>query len=64
MAESLTDIILRIDRKHKIIFYNDALIKHFDFLNTDDIRGKSLTELDVFNEVVGPTWQAKIDDVF
>ncbi len=64
LAQNSPDIILRLDRERKVLFYNEALINHFAFLQDKDIIGNTLTELDVFNEVVGPTWQTKIDDVF
>ncbi len=64
LAQNFPDIILRLNRDRKILYHNDALIKHFEFLADQEIEGRSLTELDVFNEVVGPTWQAKIEDVF
>ncbi len=64
LAESVPDIILRLNKDRQVIFYNESFISHFDFLGGEEVLGKSLTELDVFNDVVGPTWQAKVDDVF
>ncbi len=64
LAQNTPDIILKLNRDLKVLFYNDALITHFGFLKDKEILGNSLTELGVFNEVVRPTWQAKVEDVF
>ena len=57
------DIVLRLDTDRRIWFYNESLINNFPFLAEKEVRGCTLTELGVFNEVVGPTWEAKINDV-
>ncbi len=62
LAQNSPDIILRLNRERKILFYNEALINHFSFLKDKDVIGKSLTELNVYNELVGATWQTKVDD--
>ncbi len=62
LAHNSPDIILRLNRERKILFYNEALISHFSFLKDNEVIGKSLTELNVYNELVGSTWKSKIDD--
>lgn len=64
LAQNSPDIILRLNRDGKILFYNQTLLDQFNFLNPDEIVGKSLTGIGVLDEFVGTTWLAKIDDVF
>ncbi len=64
LAENSPDIILRLNKKGQVLFYNMAFIEQFNFLNEESVAGKSLTDLGILDELVGSTWQAKIDDVF
>jgi PAS domain S-box-containing protein len=64
LAQNSPDIILRLNRDGKILFYNQTLLDQFGFLNPDEIVGKSLTGIGVLDEFVGTTWLAKINDVF
>ncbi len=64
LTENSPDIILRLNNKGQVLFFNMAFIEQFNFLNEESVVGKSLTDLGILDELVGSTWQAKIDDVF
>ena len=64
LTQNSPDIILRLNKAGEVKFFNQAFVNRFSFLNPDKILDKTLLELGVFDEVVEPTWQMKVNDVF
>ncbi len=64
LTQNSPDIILRLNKTGEVLFFNQAFINRFKFLKSDKIIGKTLHKLDVLDDLVGPTWQMKLNDVF
>ncbi len=64
LTQNSPDIIVRLDNKGKILYYNSALVNEFPFLNGSEIINKDFVTLQILDALMGATWQAKIDDVF
>ncbi len=64
LTQNSPDIILRLNATGEIQFFNQVFVSRFKQLDADRIIGSSLLKLDKVSDLVGPTWQAKVNAVF
>ena len=64
LTQGSPNIILQLNREGQVLYFNDALVHHFRFLDKEAIVGQRLMDLGVWDELVGESWRTKISDVF